>query len=120
VARRSNASLKDPEAGGTSLVNGANLKPIRRVRRELTSPDGSTHEVEVPVYPPFRLETAEERTTREKREKKAAQCQKAEDDAVRAAAADSKASLDSEASAVSEAPAESETPELDGEEGSNA
>ena len=113
MARRSNASLKDPEAGGTSLVQGANLKPIRMVRRELTSPDGSTHEVEVPVYPAFRLETAEERTARKKREKKAAQCEKAETDAARAAA-------DSEATAASEAPADSEASEPNSQKGSEA
>ena len=114
MARRSNASLKDPEAGGTSLVQGANLKPIRMVRRELTSPDGSTHEVEVPVYPAFRLETAEERTVRKKREEKAVQCEKAETDAAHAAA------TDSEASAASEASAGSEAAEPNGQEGSEA
>ena len=38
------------------LVQGAPLKPIRFVERELTRPDGSTVRVKVPVYPPFRLE----------------------------------------------------------------
>jgi hypothetical protein len=31
------------------------LKPISKVVRELTSPDGTVLRVEVPVYPPFRL-----------------------------------------------------------------
>ncbi len=39
-----------------SIVQGAPLKPIRFVERELTRPDGSTVRVKVPVYPPFRLE----------------------------------------------------------------
>ncbi len=32
------------------------LEPIRTVERELTRPDGTTLKVQVPVYPPFRLE----------------------------------------------------------------
>ena len=43
-----------------STVKAADLKPIRMVERELTRPDGSTVLVEVPVYPPFRLEAREE------------------------------------------------------------
>jgi hypothetical protein len=39
-----------------SLVRGARLEPIRFVERELTSPDGTKLRVQVPVYPPFRLE----------------------------------------------------------------
>ena len=34
---------------------GEKLEPIRVVKRRLTRPDGTTVEVEVPVYPPFRL-----------------------------------------------------------------
>jgi hypothetical protein len=32
------------------------LEPIRTVERELTRPDGTTLKVQVPVYPPFKLE----------------------------------------------------------------
>ena len=39
-----------------TLVPGAALEPIRVVRREITLPDGSKQIVDVPVYPPFRLE----------------------------------------------------------------
>jgi hypothetical protein len=39
-----------------SVVQGAPLKPLRFVERELTRPDGTTLRVKVPVYPPFRLE----------------------------------------------------------------
>jgi hypothetical protein len=39
-----------------SLIRGARLEPIRFVERELTSPDGTKLRVQVPVYPPFRLE----------------------------------------------------------------
>lgn len=42
-------------------IRGATLHPLRVVRRELVSPSGSVVEVDVPVYPPFRLETPEER-----------------------------------------------------------
>ena len=36
-------------------IEGAPLKPIAVVERELTRPDGTKLRVEVPVYPPFRL-----------------------------------------------------------------
>jgi len=36
------------------------LEPIRVVQREISLPDGSKATVDVPVYPPFRLE---DRTT---------------------------------------------------------
>ena len=42
-------------------VEGATLEPTGRVRRELKSPNGQVVVVEVPVYPPFRLKTDEER-----------------------------------------------------------
>lgn len=42
-------------------VKGAELKPIRTVRRELQRPDGTTVKVDVPVYPPFRLEERSEK-----------------------------------------------------------
>ena len=45
-----------PEGPLGSLVRGARLEPIRYVERELTRPDGTKLRVEVPVYPPFRLE----------------------------------------------------------------
>jgi hypothetical protein len=50
---------KSKDAGDpriATLVEGARLEPIRVVKRELTRPDGTTLTVDVPVYPPFRLE----------------------------------------------------------------
>ena len=46
-------------------IRGATLRPLRVVRRELVSPSGDVVEVEVPVYPPFRLESPDERRARE-------------------------------------------------------
>ena len=42
-------------------IRGAALSPVRVVRRELVSPSGSKVVVDVPVYPPFRLASEEER-----------------------------------------------------------
>ena len=53
MARRPKAESRTaPEP----LVRGAVLEPIRVVKREISLPDGSTATVDVPVYPPFRLE----------------------------------------------------------------
>ena len=46
-------------------IPSAPLEPIRVVVRELTRPDGKKMKVEVPVYPPFRLEEGAERTARQ-------------------------------------------------------
>ncbi len=46
-------------------IRSAPLEPIRVVVRELTRPDGKKLKVEVPVYPPFRLEEGSERAARE-------------------------------------------------------
>ena len=46
----------DSRGAPETLVQGAVLEPIRVVRREITLPDGSKQIVDVPVYPPFRLE----------------------------------------------------------------
>ena len=46
-------------------IRSAPLEPIRVVVRELTRPDGKKMKVEVPVYPPFRLEEGAERTARQ-------------------------------------------------------
>jgi len=46
-------------------IRSAPLEPIRVVVRELTRPDGKKMKVEVPVYPPFRLEDGIERAARE-------------------------------------------------------
>lgn len=54
----SNLDPRDASGRLTDLVQGAPLEPIRTVVRELTRPDGSTLEVEVPVFPPFRLADA--------------------------------------------------------------
>lgn len=53
MARRPKA---DSRTAAQPLVRGAVLEPIRVVRREIPLPDGSTASVDVPVYPPFRLE----------------------------------------------------------------
>jgi len=53
MARRRGGSQGSSEGG---RIHGARLEPIRTVKRELTRPDGTKLEVEVPVYPPFRLE----------------------------------------------------------------
>ena len=50
-SRDSDANEREP------LVSGAPLEPIRVVRRTLKRPDGSMIDVEVPVYPPFELES---------------------------------------------------------------
>ena len=42
-------------------IEGAKLEPVRVVKRELVRPDGGTVTVDVPVYPPFRLRSEEER-----------------------------------------------------------
>jgi bifunctional pyridoxal-dependent enzyme with beta-cystathionase and maltose regulon repressor activities len=42
-------------------IRGARLAPVRTVRRVLVSPSGSQVVVDVPVYPPFRLASDEER-----------------------------------------------------------
>jgi len=54
VARRSSSANAGPY--DDLPIRGARLEPIRYVERELTSPSGATVRVQVPVYPPFRLE----------------------------------------------------------------
>jgi hypothetical protein len=53
MARRPKAESR---TAAEPLVKGAVLEPIRVVQREISLPDGSTATVDVPVYPPFRLE----------------------------------------------------------------
>ncbi len=55
-----------------TAIQGAALEPMRVVRRELVSPSGSVVVVDVPVYPPFRLETERERGDRKDRSERAA------------------------------------------------
>ncbi len=55
-----------------TVIQGAALEPMRVVRRELVSPSGSVVVVDVPVYPPFRLETKRERGDRKDRSERAA------------------------------------------------
>ena len=57
MARQSNDTFIND---AFTLVAGVPLEPIRVVKRELVRPDGTTVEVEVPVYPPFRLAGARE------------------------------------------------------------
>jgi len=47
------AKAEDP--GAAEAAEAEKLEPIGVVKRQLTRPDGTTVEVEVPVYPPFRL-----------------------------------------------------------------
>jgi hypothetical protein len=54
VARRPSSAKAGPY--DDLPIRGARLEPIRYVERELTSPSGATVRVQVPVYPPFRLE----------------------------------------------------------------
>jgi len=65
ASRNDNTAKKqiEPEDRG---IRSAPLKPIRVVVRELTRPDGKKLKVEVPVYPPFRLEDPEDRSARAK------------------------------------------------------
>lgn len=51
-------------------VKGAKLEPIRVVRRELRRPDGKVVQVDVPVYPPFRLEDRSEQSAGRRRTRK--------------------------------------------------
>ena len=55
ASRHDNTAKKqlEPEDRG---IRSAPLKPIRVVVRQLTRPDGKKLKVEVPVYPPFKLE----------------------------------------------------------------
>ncbi len=66
MASRPDSTAKkqiEPEDRG---IRSAPLKPIRVVVRELTRPDGKKLKVEVPVYPPFKLEEPEDRSARGK------------------------------------------------------
>lgn len=56
---RSKATL-NPQGSGETSIRGAVLEPLRTVRRELVSPGGRIVVVDVPVYPPFRLESRDE------------------------------------------------------------
>lgn len=60
---RSKATLNS-QGSGESSIRGAVLQPLRTVRRELVSPRGRIVVVDVPVYPPFRLESREEASRR--------------------------------------------------------
>ena len=52
---RRSGSKNEEERDSRGEVRGAELHPIRHVKRELTRPDGSKLVVKVPVYPPFKL-----------------------------------------------------------------
>ena len=60
-------SKETPEPEAEALVAGSDApaerpplpKPIGTVRRTLVRPDGTKVAVDVPVYPPFRLESGE-------------------------------------------------------------
>jgi hypothetical protein len=64
VAVRPDGTAKKQLESEDRGVRSAPLKPIRVVVRELTRPDGKKLTVEVPVYPPFRLEDGEDRLAR--------------------------------------------------------
>ena len=62
MADRKNDSTEEHELDPLEAeltIQSAPLEPIRVVERELIRPDGSTVVVEVPVYPPFKLEAGE-------------------------------------------------------------
>ncbi len=50
--------------GANGAIRGAALEPVGVVRRQLVSPNGELVVVDVPVYPPFRLESPSERASR--------------------------------------------------------
>jgi hypothetical protein len=52
---RSKLSTKKVPEANVGEVQGEPLAPVRVVERVLTSPDGTTLKVRVPVYPPFEL-----------------------------------------------------------------
>ena len=60
-ARRTRRSptMKKKQQAPDATVESAKLEPIRFVTRELTRPDGTTLQVKVPVYPPFKLSASE-------------------------------------------------------------
>jgi len=61
-------------------IRGAELEPLRVVRRELVSPTGSVVVVDVPVYPPFRLQSERERAPRRGAPRRAAAAATSRDD----------------------------------------
>jgi hypothetical protein len=52
--------MKKKQQAPDAAVEGTKLEPIRFVTRELTRPDGTTLQVKVPVYPPFKLAEAKQ------------------------------------------------------------
>ena len=54
MARRSKNTAQNLDTQPVR-IEGEQLKPIRRVMREIERPDGTILRVEVPVYPPFKL-----------------------------------------------------------------
>jgi hypothetical protein len=56
---------------GSEPEPGPKLEPVRTVKRELISPAGHKVLVDVPVYPPFRLEGRPEKKPPERRRNKA-------------------------------------------------
>ena len=65
VRRPESTAKQQSEPEVDRRIHSAPLEPIRVVVRELTRPDGKKMKVEVPVYPPFRLEEGAERTARQ-------------------------------------------------------
>jgi hypothetical protein len=53
----SRTAKKSGNANGEGQIRGAALEPVGIVRRELVSPNGEVVVVDVPVYPPFRLDS---------------------------------------------------------------
>jgi len=64
VARQSKTAAENLRSR-TGAARGERLRPIRKVVRELTRPDGTTVRVEVPVYPPFQLKDRSKSKTSE-------------------------------------------------------
>ena len=64
MAIRPDSTAKKQSEPEDRRIHSAPLEPIRVVVRELTRPDGKKLKVEVPVYPPFKLEEGDERAAR--------------------------------------------------------
>ncbi len=56
VARKATDSNAADAADRDAEIRSQPLEPIGVVERELTRPDGTKLRVEVPIYPPFKLE----------------------------------------------------------------
>jgi hypothetical protein len=56
MAQRPKGAANSPEPAELGGTPRPRVEPIGSVRRELVRPDGTKIVVDVPIYPPFRLE----------------------------------------------------------------